>query len=96
MSGERGIEELRRYADWSKACTESTFDDLSAEECVRLMRACLALDLETMPDQLTREEIKQIAKDGKLSRETITALYRVEYGDKDCSIWISEEMERQR
>lgn len=75
-----GIHELRRIVSAAGWSAEDAFNDLTMLEVIRLMQACLAMDLETLPDQLYLKERKYAARTGKISKATLERLYRAEYG----------------
>lgn len=79
---ETGIEHMRRLVSVAGWCHEATFDDFDVLQTIRLLEACLVLDLGTLPDQLTLGERKHAAKYGKLSKSAIKRLYRAEYGQR--------------
>ena len=73
---ESGIEELRalvNIAGWSR---ESALDGFDVMETVRILRACRALDLETLPDELTEPERRYAARHGRVSTSCLRRLYR--------------------
>lgn len=75
---ETGIQELRilvGMADWSN---ESALDDFDLKATVRILQACRALDLETLPDMLTLAERRYAAKHGKVSTACLRRLYKQE------------------
>lgn len=72
---ETGIEELRKLVNMAGYTEESAFDGFTAVETVRLLQACRALDLETLPDQLTLAERRHAAKHGRVSIECLHRLY---------------------
>lgn len=73
-----GMDELRSLVNYGNHSNEDAFSGFGLEETVRLLRACLALNLETLPDMLTRDERKYAAKHGKVSTECLRRLYRQE------------------
>lgn len=73
---ETGIEELRVLVNMAGWTQESAFVGFNAEQTVRLLRACRALDLETLPDQLTAAERAHAARHGKVSTSCLRRLYR--------------------
>lgn len=80
---ESGIEKLRALVDVAGWCSEWAFDDIpDVASTIRLLEACLALDFETLPDDLLASERKHAAKTGTVSRSTIARLYRLEHGSK--------------
>lgn len=48
---------------------------VDALQTVNLLRACAALDLETLPDQLYQDEREHAAKHGKVSKACLRRLY---------------------
>jgi hypothetical protein len=64
---ETGIEELRRIVAAANWARESAFDGFTAEECVRLVRACWGSKWDILPDHLLHEERLEAARTGKLS-----------------------------
>jgi hypothetical protein len=66
---ETGIEELRRIVAAANWAREAAFDGFTAEECVRLVRACWGSKWDILPDELLHEERLEAAKTGKLSAE---------------------------
>lgn len=78
---ETGIEQLRKLVNVAGWTNEWAFDDITDMfATIRLLQACLALDLETLPDQLTPAERKYAAKHGKVRKTCIKRLYQAEYG----------------
>lgn len=73
-----GMEELRSLVNIANQTNESAFDGFTLEETVRLLQACRALDLETLPDMLTPGERKYAAKHGKVSTACLRRLYKQE------------------
>lgn len=73
-----GIDELRKLVNLANNTNESAFDDLGLEETVRLLRACRALDLETLPDMLEQDELEFAAKNGRISKKALRRLYKAE------------------
>ena len=63
---ETGVEELRRIVRVANMTTESAFDGLTVEECVRLVRACWKSKWDILPDDLTFEERRKAADTGRL------------------------------
>lgn len=64
---ETGAEELRRIVRVLNSTSESALDAFTAEELLRIVRACWASPWDMFPDTLTFEERKYAAKHGKLS-----------------------------
>ena len=64
---ETGIEELRRIVRAADMTREAAFDGFTAEECMRLVRACWGSQWDILPDELLHEERLEAAKTGKLS-----------------------------
>ena len=62
-----GIEEMRLLVQNAGYCVESTFDDFTAEQLLKIFRACWASEWDLYPDVLTRAELRYAAKHGKLS-----------------------------
>lgn len=87
---ETGIEELRALVNLAGWTTESAFDDFTAIETVRLLRACRALDLETLPDQLTPTERIYAARCGRVSRSCLRRLYEAAGESKTGPDWKTE------
>ena len=73
-----GIEKLRELVNMAGWTRESAFDGFDVLQTVRLLQACAALDLETLPDQLTEEERRAAARTGKVSTRTLRRLYAAE------------------
>lgn len=83
MSTETGIEQLRKLVNVAGWTNEWAFDDITdIGQTIKLLQACMELDLETLPDQLTDKERKSAAKKGRLGKGCIERLYREEYGSK--------------
>lgn len=81
MMAESGIEKLRRIVESAGWCQEWAFDDIEDPlATIKLMQACLALDFETLPDQLEDSERKYAAKHGRVSLKCLERLYEAEYG----------------
>lgn len=70
-----GIEELRTLVNMAGYTTESAFDDFNAAETVRLLQACRDLNLEVLPDQLTKAERRYAARHGRVSKTALHRLY---------------------
>jgi hypothetical protein len=77
---ETGIEELRALVSMAGWTRESAFDGFDAIQTVRLLQACRKLDLEVLPDQLTRDERREAARTGVVSEDAVRRLYRAEFG----------------
>ena len=73
-----GMDELRTLVNFGNHSNESAFDGFTLEETINLLRACLALDLETLPDQLTPDERIDAAAMGQVSRKCLRRLYKQE------------------
>jgi hypothetical protein len=73
-----GMDELRTLVNFGNHANESAFDGLDLLGTVKLLRACLALDLETWPDQLTQAERRYAAKHGKVSTACLRRRYKEE------------------
>lgn len=65
-ANETGIEELRRIAKASEMCRESAFDRFSANECMKMIRACWGSGWDILPDDLTDEERRFASEHGRL------------------------------
>lgn len=63
---ETGVEELRRIASASSMCRESCFDGFSANECMKMIRACWGSGWDILPDDLTPEERRFCSEHGRL------------------------------
>ena len=87
MFKETGIQELRGLIAFGNHSNESSFDGFDADETLRLLRACYALDLETLPDMLTQEERKHAARTGKVSKAALHRLYEREGASKTGPDW---------
>jgi hypothetical protein len=83
-----GIEELRALVNMANNTREDAFDGLNAEETVCLLRACRALNLETLPDQLTPEGRAYAAKHGEVSTKELRRLYKAEGLPETGSDWV--------
>ena len=81
---ETGIEELRRVVRAASMCRESAFDGFSAEECVRMIRACWTSKWDVLPDDLLPEERYEAAATGKLPEEAEARL-DAEYDDGESA-----------
>lgn len=82
-----GAEELRALVRMMNATKESAFDDLSAAQIVQLLQACRALNLETLPDQLTRAEIYEVIALGYIPTATLHSLYEAAGEPKTGRDW---------
>lgn len=71
---ESGIDELRRAGRISEYVRESTFDGLTSEGCLNLMRACWASDWDILPDELLQSEVEFAAEYAKLSDPALKRL----------------------
>jgi hypothetical protein len=67
---ETGADELRRVVRVMGLTNESAFDGLSAEQCIKLIRACWSSPWDVLPDELGHDERRYAALHGKLSRST--------------------------
>ena len=67
LDDETGAEELRRMVSALNMSTESAVDPFSAEQVIRIVRACWASPWDLLPDMLTLAERRYAAKHGKLS-----------------------------
>lgn len=72
------MEELRALVSYGNHSNEDAFDGFDLEETVRILQACRALDLETLPDMLTQAERRYAAKHGKVSTACLRRLYKQE------------------
>jgi hypothetical protein len=66
---ETGMEELRRIVRVANMTNESAFDSFTAEQCIKLIRACWASKWDILPDDLTGVERGYAAVHGVLSEE---------------------------
>lgn len=73
-----GMDELRTLIDYGNHSNESAFDGFNAVETVRLLQACIALDLEVFPDQLTPMERRHAVQTGKITTAALHRLYKAE------------------
>jgi hypothetical protein len=73
-ANETGIEELRRVARVSSMCKESCFDGYTAEQCIKMIRACWMSGWDILPDDLTHEERVFAATYGRLPDFAMTRL----------------------
>jgi hypothetical protein len=80
MNDESGIETLRALVSMANYTREDAFDGFNVHETIKLLQACRAMDLETLPDELTEPEARYAAKTGRVSRTAMRRLYRAEYG----------------
>jgi hypothetical protein len=53
---ESGAEELRRAMSFINTTTESAWDGFTAEECIRIVRACWASPFDIYADNITVSE----------------------------------------
>ena len=74
---ESGIDMVRRAVRVANMTRESAFDGFSAEECLRLIRACWASKWDILPDDLLPEELEYAATHGRLSKGTELRLAEV-------------------
>lgn len=88
---ETGIEELRILVNIAGHTNEDAFDGFSVEETVRLLQACRALDLETLPDMLTSGERQYAAKQGEVSTACLRRLYKQEGLEEKGPDWDARE-----
>ena len=75
---ETGIQELRKLVNMANNTREDALDGFTAEELVKLLRACRDLNLEVLPDQLQPWERRYAAKHGKVSKGALRRLYHLE------------------
>jgi hypothetical protein len=73
---ETGAEELRRIVSCLNSSTEGAVDDFTAEEVIRIVRACWSSPWDIWPDNLTDGERKYAAKHGALSKACCKRLDR--------------------
>lgn len=78
MTPPSGMEELRALMRIASHTQAWALAELSLEQVVKLLRACLELDLETLPDQLTPEGRAYAAEHGKVSTNELRRLYQLE------------------
>jgi len=64
---ETGAEELRRMVSTLNMSAETAVDPFTAEQVIRIVRACWASPWDLLPDMLTLAERRYAAKHGKLS-----------------------------
>jgi hypothetical protein len=64
---ETGAEQLRRIVAVLNGSRESALDPFTAEELLRIVRACWTSPWDIYPDNLTFDELKFAAKHSKLS-----------------------------
>lgn len=69
-----GAEELRRIVGCLSACRESALDPFTAEQLVKIVRACWLTGYDVYPDDLTLAERKYAAKHGKVSNACVVRL----------------------
>lgn len=79
-----GMEEIRLLVQVANSCAESTFDDFTAEEVLKIFRACWASKWDLYPDQIRFVELKYAAKHGKLSERCNARLNR-EWAERHSS-----------
>lgn len=73
---ETGAEELRRVVRACNLTREDALSGFSAEQVLRLMRACWASPWDILPDALTEDERAAAAARGTLSPECVARLER--------------------
>ena len=73
---ETGAEELRRIVSALGMSAETAVDPFTAEQVIRIVRACWSSPWDLLPDMLTDSERWHAAKHGRLSAACVRRLDR--------------------
>jgi hypothetical protein len=66
VTGETGAQELRRVVSCLNSCAESAIDAFTAEEIIKLVRACWASGWDIWPDNLTDAQVAAVLETGEV------------------------------